>query len=68
MVWARSACPSLKSRGHQLTKNGKKENYKHFFLLFRGYKHEQLNGEVSSFLCSLFNRSRGSLFTMCVSD
>ena len=53
MVWTSSACLSLKSRGQQLTKNGKKENCKHYSLLFRGYKHWQLKGEVSSLKCSL---------------
>ena len=56
MAWARSAYPCLKPRGQQLTKNGKKENYKHLSLLFRSYKHEQLKGEVSSLKCSLFSR------------
>ena len=54
MVWAHSACPSLKLRGLQLTKIGKKENDKHTSLLFRGYKHWQLVGEVISFWWSLF--------------
>ena len=49
MAWTRSAYPSLKPRGQQLTKNGKTEHYKHYSLLFRGYKHQQLKGEVSSF-------------------
>ena len=40
MVWMRSACPSLKLWGQQLTKIGKKENEKHdSSLLFRGYEH-----------------------------
>ena len=46
MAWTRLACPSLKPRGQQLTKNGTKENYKHLSLLFPGYKYEQLNCEV----------------------
>ena len=49
MVWTRSTYPSLKWRGQQLTKVGKKENDKPFPLLFRGYTHLQLKGEVSSF-------------------
>ena len=56
MAWTRSAYPCLKPREQQLTKNRKKENYKHSSLLFRGYKHQQLKGEVSSLKCSLFNR------------
>ena len=55
MAWTRSAYPCLKPRGQQLTKTGEKENYKQLSLLFRGYKHEQLKGEVSSFKCSLFS-------------
>ena len=54
MVWTRSAYPSLKSGGQQLTEYGEKENYKHMSLLFRGYKYKQLKGEVSSLKCSLF--------------
>ena len=38
----------LKTAGTTADKNGKKENYKHLSLLFRGYKHQQLKGEVSS--------------------
>ena len=56
MAWTRSACPCLKLREQELTKNGKKENYKHLLLLFRGCKHLQLiqKGKVSSLKCSLF--------------
>ena len=57
MAWTHSACPSLKLRGQQLTKIGKKAIYKHLSLLFCGYKHEQLKGEVSSLKCSLFSLS-----------
>ena len=56
MAWTRSACPCLKSRGQQLTKSGKTENCKLYSLLFRGYKHQQLKGEVSSLKCSLFRQ------------
>ena len=49
MAWTRSAYPCFKPRGQQLTKNEEKENDKHSSLLFRGYKHEQLKGGVSSF-------------------
>ena len=49
MGWTRSAYPTLDSRGQQPTKEGEKENYKHSFLLFCGYKHYQLKGKVSSF-------------------
>ena len=48
MVWKRSACSSLKLWGQQVTKNGKIEHSKHTSLLFRGYKHQQLKGEVNS--------------------
>ena len=34
MVWTCSVCPSLKSRGQQLTKTGEKENYKNIILSF----------------------------------
>ena len=61
MVWTHSAYPSLKSRGQQLTKDGEKENYKNLSLLFRGYKHQQLKGEVSSLKYSLFRDYRGIL-------
>ena len=39
MVWTRSAYCSIKMWGQQLTKTGKKENYKHYSLLFCSYKH-----------------------------
>ena len=42
MAWTRSACPCLKPRGQQLTKNGKKETCKHSSLLFRSYKHQKV--------------------------
>ena len=38
-------------------------NYKHFSLLFRGYKHQQLQGEVSSLKCSRFNWYKSSYLT-----
>ena len=61
MVWTNSAYPSLKLRGQQLTKDGEKENYKHLSLLFRGYKHQQLQGKVSSLKCSLFTTNQLAL-------
>ena len=54
MAWTCSAYPCLKPQGQQLTKNGKKANYKHLSFLFRGYKHSQLKSEVSSLKYSLF--------------
>ena len=54
MVWTHSPYPCLKLRGQQLTNTWEKENYKHFSLLIRGYKHQQLKGKVSSLKCSLF--------------
>ena len=54
MSWTRSAYPCLKPQGQQLTKNGKKENYKHLSLLFSGYKHYQMKGKVRSLKCILF--------------
>ena len=47
--------PCLEPRGQQLTKNGEKENNKNLSILYRGNKHYQLKGEVSSLKCSLFN-------------
>ena len=38
MAWTSSAYPCLKPWVQQLTKNGKKENYKHLSLLIRGCK------------------------------
>ena len=37
-----------------MTKFGEKENDKHLSLLFHGYKHSQLKGEVSSLKYSIF--------------
>ena len=54
MAWTCSPYPCLKLWGQQLTKNRKKENYKHVSLLFSGYKHQQLKGKASSSKCSLF--------------
>ena len=54
MARTRSVYPSLKSRGQQPTKDREKENYKHLSLFFRGNKHYQMKGEVSSLKCSLF--------------
>ena len=39
MAWTRPACPSLKSRGQQLTKTGKKEKHKYLLVLFLDNKH-----------------------------
>ena len=48
MARTRSAYPCLKPRGQQLTKNGKKTNYKHLSQTLTA------EGEVSSLKCSLF--------------
>ena len=61
MAWTHFAYPCLKPWGQQLTKNGKKENYQHLSLLFRGYKHYQLKGEVSSLKSSLFKFTKSAV-------
>ena len=48
MSWIRSARPSLKLWGQQLTKAGEKENYKHSPLLFHGNKHLLAEGSKST--------------------
>ena len=55
MVWIRSARPCLKLREQRLTINGKKENYKHLPLLFRGYKHQQLKSALSNVVSLLWS-------------
>ena len=63
MVWTHSACSGLKSREQQLTQTGEEENYKHFSLLFRGYKRYQLMGKSAlSNVVSLVQVSVGSYF------
>ena len=52
---ARTRLSLLKTAGTTADENGKKENDKHLSLLFRGYKHEQMEGEVSSLKCSLLS-------------
>ena len=44
----------LKIVGTTADKKWKEIKCKHLSLLFRGCKHQQLNGEVSSLKCSLF--------------
>ena len=67
MALRRSAYPCLKPQGQQLTKNGVKENNKYSPLRFRGYKHQQLVGKVSSLKCSLFRWThRPSRVCRCV--
>ena len=55
MVWMRSARPCLKLQEQRLTINGKKENYKHLPLLFRGYKHQQLKPALSNVVSLLWS-------------